>query len=338
MEAATAIRDHHDKRVSQDRDRLVYITDRMNYFHVKYREETDNRIKLLEEQILQLTRVNPMQAQANSQPQPESTQKSKTQPKQLLLSYSDVLQYRANGGKPSTPPTATSIHISCTDVTNNIDEEIAKAKIVSTGVIRVREASNGTKRIITTTSAETANAIAQQLDKQRLKVETVPAKSRLPIVEFEAPKEIPSPTIDTAMGQGSTKLWSRSIKNGAATRYAYTIQPAKFREISATNSIFLNNRVIHVAESRSVTRCCHCQELGHSSRHCDKKSQAPVCSRCAQSHKTADCNSNLPNTELACINCKRAKLPHQGHGAFSEDCPCMKRAVHNRLLRTDYGF
>ncbi len=69
----------------------------------------------------------------------------------------------------------------------------------------------------------------------------------------------------------------------------------------------------------SITRCTHCQTIGHLARTCPRKDLARTCVRCAGNCPMGNCL----NTQRRCANCK------QPHAASYKLCPLIRQHTNN---------
>ena len=81
-----------------------------------------------------------------------------------------------------------------------------------------------------------------------------------------------------------------------------------------------------------VTKCGHCQGLGHKSAECPKKDDQPICSFCAGEHESKSCSRK---DSPQCANCLRSEnqTSPTNHFATSLSCPMMisqqKKIIEN---------
>ena len=89
-----------------------------------------------------------------------------------------------------------------------------------------------------------------------------------------------------------------------------------------------------------VTRCYHCQRIGHTIDKCPMKNDSPTCAYCAASHKSKDCNNK---DSPKCINCCSSKREADvdpavlAHFASSTDCPAMSSEKKRLIENTNFA-
>ena len=82
-------------------------------------------------------------------------------------------------------------------------------------------------------------------------------------------------------------------------------------------------------------RCLKCQQIGANHRAADCKANSDICGRCAEAHKTSDCQVVDP-AKFKCANCKGAN-----HASTDRNCPIFLeklKATHARFPDYQYRF
>ena len=66
--------------------------------------------------------------------------------------------------------------------------------------------------------------------------------------------------------------------------------------------------------------CYYCFNFNHFARECPYKDMPATCDKCAERHKTKDCNRN---SLVKSVNCVQNRDRNVKHSAFSRKCPAM---------------
>lgn len=94
---------------------------------------------------------------------------------------------------------------------------------------------------------------------------------------------------------------------------------------------------IRVTPFIELLQCRRCGRFGHKTNNC-KPINKSACLNCASEEIGHICpiNPQSDSTLGACINCKRAKLNHQGHCAWEKTCTVRKTYLDNLKLKRPF--
>lgn len=120
--------------------------------------------------------------------------------------------------------------------------------------------------------------------------------------------------------------------------YFYKKQQVTVEKLNSITGLFHLRTKFKYYRSNTTkfTQCSNCQSLGHGTSHCFK---APICVRCAKSHRSADCDlieklmdgvHNPPKPQISVDKLKCALCDKQGHSAAWSQCE-VKLAYQQKL-------
>ena len=106
-------------------------------------------------------------------------------------------------------------------------------------------------------------------------------------------------------------------------------------------SLYLGNRRYQVKDRFYITKCYHCQEIGHTSSSCPDAAKLPVCFYCADRHRSAVCMKKSHKDAHQCARCitstnRTDNESAKTHNAESLECPAMVRAMSRMASNTDF--
>nr|XP_031848670.1 uncharacterized protein LOC116434077 [Nomia melanderi] len=123
------------------------------------------------------------------------------------------------------------------------------------------------------------------------------------------------------------------FKTAKGKNWVVETSPKTREAILSRGRLFLGWHACRVRDYVVAGRCFRCQAFGHIAKHC--WATVDTCGHCA---KEGHCYKDCPNKEEnpSCINCKRAKRPHN-HPSRKDECPPYKKALETLVSKTDYG-
>lgn len=131
------------------------------------------------------------------------------------------------------------------------------------------------------------------------------------------------------------KSYSHEKEKKEKWLYILEAKPQTFAKL-VNRYIIINFNEHFVKEKFDVTRCFNCQQYGHKGHKCASQ---PVCSRCAQNHKTSECKKHL--SVFSCINCmdsnKAGTKFNTNHPCGGKNCEVDKKKVEIYQSRVNYN-
>lgn len=282
----------------------------------------------------------------------------KTMEKQQDRSYADVLKLNAFAESTKRPPTKTSngVIITSSSQTNYSSiqlEKIIKENInlteVKTGVTKLKHISND--RIFLGTQTTKDSEVIEKIIMEKLgsKVKVSHPKKIMPQLiisniekeynEQELWEEIKS-TNHGFDDQDQIKMVHKKnylSKENTNTKWSFIIQAKSHTYDKMINRYLnVNFNAHYVKEYITVRRCYNCQQYGHKGSNCLSPA---ICSRCAGTHKTSDCQKK--NNSYNCVNCidynrKTNRKIATNHTCGGKECYIQKEKLDSFRSKINY--
>ena len=143
-----------------------------------------------------------------------------------------------------------------------------------------------------------------------------------------------NPEIDTLISAGEefNVLFVKSTKGDTYTAVVRVSSIVRTAIRTMRDRIYFGLSSCRVFDRFYVKRCNHCQEFGHYKDSCPN---LVCCGYCGGDHESEQCKHKdcTDVSKFSCSNCKKAGKEHNGHTAFSFNCPSYI-AAQNRMRST----
>ena len=145
-----------------------------------------------------------------------------------------------------------------------------------------------------------------------------------------------NPKVQQLVNGGYTlSLIFARVKGNSKTAVLKMAPEIRSEIIKGDSSLYVGLTQCRAYDRFWVTKCGHCQGLGHKSADCPKKQDKPVCAFCAEEHESRSCSrKNFPQ----CANCLRLenRTSPIDHFATSLSCPVMMSQQRKIIENTNF--
>ena len=105
--------------------------------------------------------------------------------------------------------------------------------------------------------------------------------------------------------------------------------------------LFIGNQCFPFEDRFYLRVCYHCQQYGHLSDQCPKKSEEPICLYCSQRHASKTCPFKKDRSKYSCHRCsespnKDISAAAYGHTANDPACPVTQGEIEKLKSKTDF--
>lgn len=208
----------------------------------------------------------------------------------------------------------------------------------------VREGNNGTIILGLKNSDQVEAAVTtvrEQLGEDYLVSVPKPKKPRLKIVGVE--EKLDEEGLKNSVAGQNVNLedielrvitcYSSTNTEGSTYNYVIEADETSHEIMLEAGHLYIGWSRCKVFECFGIIRCFKCCGYGHKSMECQK---GEICAKCAEKHKTKECNS----TVARCANCEEVNRIRKlnlktDHHAFSRECATYKRHVARKRHQMD---
>lgn len=128
--------------------------------------------------------------------------------------------------------------------------------------------------------------------------------------------------------------YKRNARNPLEHHIVLRVSPKIWQRMLGVGAVHIDLQRIWVADQTPLVQCSLCLGYGHGRRFCTQT--IPKCSHCGGSHMRNECADFLAGAPPTCCNCAQAKLGHNEHNAFSQECAVRRR--WDALARTTIAY
>ena len=154
-----------------------------------------------------------------------------------------------------------------------------------------------------------------------------------------------NPEIAALADQGHTLVvvYLQAVRFGRFYTVALKVSPSIRRYLLEKQGgrLFIGNQCFPFEDRFYLRVCYHCQQYGHLSDECPKKTEDPICLYCSQRHASKNCPFKHDRSKYSCHRCsespnKDIASAAQGHTANDPTCPVTLTEIKRLQSKTDF--
>lgn len=252
---------------------------------------------------------------------------------ETLVSYSSILQSRAEPGVLVKPKTKQRNSVTKTDLRSRVDPvrndiQISKIKNARDGAVLISCKNNDDnlklKRLVEESLASQYEVKTMSGIKPRLRIGGI--TDELSVDELKDVLLKMNSSLFTDSSQCEILSIKTTRKNSEVYQALVRVDRVTYNRVIKFGYVFIGYNYCPVFDAVDAIRCFNCCQYGHLSNRCNAD---PCCPRCGELHKVSECK--IDNSSLKCSNCIKLNAAtgsnvDVNHAAWDTECVVYKNA------------